>query len=582
MTKSPLRAAWLLIAAASWTTTQTANALSIPINIIPVPVDSLGLAIFDRATSGCSSGFATCPGFTLPSDFCCPSNSVCNVLAGNTTLLCCPTGQSCTIINPITCDLTQQDPETHPEAPIKTSALNGVLTKCGSSCCPFGYNCNGNGLCVMEVNQNAAPLQNVPTTSATKATTPTTSTSPSTNTTSTSSSTTLAQAGGAQMTTTADSSVTVAVYTGTSTVPTAASTSTGTSGTTGTDVSESAVASADDKSKGTSTASIVGGVIGGLAGLLLVGAAIWFLCGRRLRKGGSSSVLGSGGGGSRLGSGMKQRDPMNFMSDTNKLTRSTSSFGNIINNPLSISSPKPQGDATAFRTDFIRKLPSSSGDYSRPVTPASSFGGGIGSSGDTASSTVGSVGYNINNNNSRPQQQQQQKMGSPSPLGISLDRELPSPPSPSPPPLVLRRSRDSASASVTPIRGMRNSSSGLRPQQAKHNPREPSMEEINVGVDPSIIQFGGNFTISPPGTLLPPGRAAAATATAALASVTSNYNSNNNNNGGLAVPGAAAQDRNRSNDRLTTFSSLLQAANLDAERPFVPNSVQSSPASRRK
>ncbi|KAL1896608.1 hypothetical protein Sste5346_004642 [Sporothrix stenoceras] len=567
MTKLPLRVAWLLIAAASWTaTTQTANALSIPIDI-SVPVNDLGLTIFDRATSECASGFATCPGFSLPGDFCCPSDSVCNVLAGNTTLLCCPTGQSCTIINPITCDITQQDPETHPEAPIKTSALNGVLTKCGGSCCPFGYNCNGNNLCVMEVNQNAAPLQNVPTTTSTKSTSTTSS-----KTTSTSSSTTLAQAGGAQMTTTADSSITVAVYTGTSTVATAASTSTGTSGTTGTDVSESAVASADDKSKNTSTATIVGGVIGGLAGLLLVGAAIWFLCGRRLRKNGSKSIggIGGGGGGSRLGSGMKQRDPMNFMSDTNKLTRSTSSFGNIINNPLSISSPKPQGDATAFRTDFIRKLPSS-GDYSRPVTPASSFGGGIGSSGlDAASSTVGSVGYN----NNRPQQQQQ-KLGSPSPLGIRLDRELPSPPSPSPPPLVLRRSRDSTS--VTPIRGMRNS--GPRTQPSKHNPREPSMEEINVGVDPSIIAFGGNFTISPPGTLLPPGRAAAATA--ALASVTSNANNTNVNNGGLTVPGAG-QDRNRNNDRLTTFSSLLQAANLDPERPYVPNSVQSSPASRRK
>ncbi|ERS95579.1 hypothetical protein HMPREF1624_08095 [Sporothrix schenckii ATCC 58251] len=556
MTKSPLRAAWLLAAAASWTTIQTANALSIPVN-------NLGAAIFDRATSGCASGFSTCPGFTtLPSDFCCPANSVCNVLAGNTTLLCCPTGQNCTVINPITCDLSQQDPETHPEAPIKTSALNGVMTKCGDSCCPFGYNCNGNGLCVMQANQNAAPLQNVPTTTATKAgtSTATTSTKSSSKSTSTSASASLAQAGGAQMTTTADSSVTVAVYTGTDTATAASPTRTdGSSGTSGTGVSESAVASADDKSNGASAASIAGGVIGGLAGVLLIGAAVWFLCGRRLTRGGSGGA-GGRGGGSRLGSGMKQRDPMNFMSDANKLNRSTSSFGNIINNPLSISSPKPQGDATAFRTDFIRKPPFS-GDYSRPVTPASSFGGGIGSSGDAPSSTVGSVGYP----NGRAAQQQK---GNPSPPGASLDRELPSPPSPSPPPLALRQARDSIS--VTPIRGMRTLPP--RAQQPKHQPREPSTEEINVGVDPSIIAFGGNFTISPPGTLLPPGRAAAATTN----------NTAGNGNSYTLTASDAAQQRNRSNDRLTTFSSLLQAANLDPQRPYVPNSVQSSPASRRR
>ncbi|KIH95078.1 hypothetical protein SPBR_03465 [Sporothrix brasiliensis 5110] len=559
MTKSPLRAAWLLAAAASWTTIQTANALSIPVN-------NFGAAIFDRATSGCASGFSTCPGFTLPSSFCCPANSVCNVLAGNTTLLCCPTGQNCTVINPITCDLSQQDPETHPEAPIKTSALNGVMTKCGDSCCPFGYNCNGNGLCVMQTNQNAAPLQNVPTTTATKAgtSTATTSTKSSSKSTSTASAS-LAQAGGAQMTTTADSSVTVAVYTGTDTATAAAPTRTdGSSGTSGTGVSESAVASADDKSNGASAASIAGGVVGGLAGVLLMGAAVWFLCGRRLTRGGSGGGgggAGGRGGGSRLGSGMKQRDPMNFMSDANKLNRSTSSFGNIINNPLSISSPKPQGDATAFRTDFIRKPPFS-GDYSRPVTPASSFGGGIGSSGDAPSSTVGSVGYP----NGRAAQQQK---GKPSPPGANLDRELPSPPSPSPPPLALRQARDSIS--VPPIRGMRTLPP--RVQQPKHQPREPSTEEINVGVDPSIIAFGGNFAISPPGTLLPPGRAAAATTT---------NNTAGNGNSYTLTASDAAQQRNRSNDRLTTFSSLLQAANLDPQRPYVPNSVQSSPASRRR
>ncbi|CAK7225503.1 hypothetical protein SEUCBS140593_005925 [Sporothrix eucalyptigena] len=521
MTKLPLRAAWLLIAAAFWTS-RTANALSIPVN---------ALSLFERAataSSSCSAGFDQCTGFNFPSDFCCSSGSVCNALAGNTTLLCCPEGQSCESINPITCDISAQNAELHPEAPIKTTALNGVLTKCGSSCCPFGYNCNGNNLCILENNQNAAPLQNVPTTTASTTTATTSSTSAKTTSTQTAAAqTTAVQSSGAQ-------SVTVAVAT---TQATATNGASPTSSRTGTDSNESAVASADDKSNGgKSTASIVGGVIGGLAGLLLIGAAFWFLCGRRLRRGGAGSggSINSGNGGGRLGSGMRQRDPMNFLSDTNKPTRSTSSFGNIINNPLSISSPKPQGDATAFRTDFIRKLPSSH-ETSRPTTPASS--------------TIGTIGLNG-----------RQPASVASPLSLNLDRNLPAPPSPSPPPLILQRPRDSMS--VAPIRGMRSSP----PRQ--HQPREPSMEEINIGADPSIMGFGGNFTISPPGTLLPPSRAAAATT--ALASVTSNTGSSQTGN------------RDRSNDRMTTFSSLLQAADIDPERPFVLNSVQSSPAPRRR
>ncbi|CAK7229409.1 hypothetical protein SBRCBS47491_007237 [Sporothrix bragantina] len=546
MTKSPHRAAWLLIAATSWAS-RTANALTIPLFVIPAN----GFSLLERATAdaGCVSGFSQCSGFNLPSDFCCSSGSSCNVLAGNTTVLCCPDGVDCSTLNPITCDLAQQDASIHPQAPIKTTALNGVLTKCGTNtCCPFGYNCNGNNLCILESNQNAVPLQNVPATTATKAGTSSTSTSTSAKT--TSPSTTPGAAHTTAVQSTAAESVTVAVAT-------TQTTSTGTSPTssrTGTDSNESAVASADDSSNGgKNTASIVGGVIGGLAGLLLIGAAIWFLCGRRLRRGGSgkaSSINGSVGGG-RLGNGMRQRDPTNFLSDTNKLNRSTSSFGNIINNPLSISSPKPQGDATAFRTDFIRKLPSSR-ENSRPTTPAS---------------TVGTLGISGRNPTS---------VASPLSLNQSMNRDLPAPPSPSPPPLVLTRptprelQRDSIS--VTPIRGMRSS-----PPRPQHQPREPSMEEINVGADPSIIGLGvGNFTISPPGTLLPPTRAAAA-ATAALASVTSASNAGSSFGGSsLGVP------RDRTNDRMTTFSSLLQAANLDPERPFVPNNAQPSPASRRR
>ncbi|CAK7241422.1 MAG: hypothetical protein STHCBS139747_002884 [Sporothrix thermara] len=560
MTLSPYRAAWLLFAAASWTS-RTANALSIPVK---PGMHAAGLSFFERAaaaaTPGCISGFNPCTGFNLPSDFCCSAGSVCNVLAGNTTVVCCPEGQNCNTLAPIICDISQQDPVAHPQAPIKTSALNGVLTKCGTdTCCPFGYNCNSDGVCVVESNQNAVPLQNVPvatsspeaeSTLSTIATTFSTSTSTSTPASSVKVTTTpspTTETTAAARTTSASLMVSVATSATLSTSTTAAS-STGSR--TGAESNESAVASADDSSNGgNSTASVVGGIIGGLAGLLLIGAAIWFLCGRRLRR------SGSGKAPSIKGSSMRQRDPSpNFLSDNaSRLRRSTVSFGKIIKNPLSISSPKPQSDATAFRTDFIRKPPSLR-EISRPSTPASSI--------------IGTINISISDH-------QPTSVASPLSMGQSMGRDLPPPPSPAPPPLVVTRAsprgRERDSFSVAPIRGMRSSP----PRQQM---REPSME-INVGADPSLISLGiGNFTISPQNSMLPPPRAAtttttAAAATAALASVTSAYNPSAGFGGSsLGVP------RDNRNSRSTTFSSLLHAADLDPEQPYVPYGARLSPA----
>ncbi|OAA68624.1 hypothetical protein SPI_00819 [Niveomyces insectorum RCEF 264] len=483
--------AWLLIAAATWIP-RGASAYSVPLN---------DLTFWGRAasTSTCAAGFSQCKGANFPSNFCCSASTTCNVLAGNTTILCCPSGENCSLINPITCDLSQQNADTNPDAAIKTTALNGVLTRCGSgTCCPFGYSCDTSNLCTLNVDQNAAPLQTVaPPPAATSAKPPpTTSKSvPHTTTQPTNAGVTVAEA---------------------STKTSVASSPTGaTAGTTGADANESAVANADDKSGGgsASKASIVGGVIGGLAGLLLVGAAVWFFCGRRLRR---HSVSSSGSGGLR-------QNP-NDLAEINKLSRSTSSFGNIINNPLSISSPKPQNETTAFRTDFIRKMPMSPDQTSRPTTPAgrsTAPGGPLG---------ISSSGYTTNA----------------SPLSASTAPGVAvtvTPPQPAP--LAQRQQQQqSKPVPIAPIRGMRGAP--LSRQQ-----REPSTEEINVGVDPSIIGLAGSFGLSPPEAVAPLRLHTTSTGT-------------------------------RRNDRMTTFSSLMMAADLDPERPYVQGSAQSSPASRQR
>lgn len=150
--------------------------------------------IFKRTTCP-ESTYKQCGNAGLPSDFCCPATSTCISLAQNTTLLCCPAGSNCATIQPITCDITQQNITAHPENTLKTTALSGTLKKCGSNCCPFGYTCI-NGNCQMKADQaDSVPGQlssvvsstslSSTTNSGTKATATSSSLSSSTNPTST-------------------------------------------------------------------------------------------------------------------------------------------------------------------------------------------------------------------------------------------------------------------------------------------------------------------------------------------------------------------------------------------------------------
>lgn len=104
--------------------------------------------IFARNSGSCPSDYSSCGG-SLPSDFCCPSSSTCLRLDDDTSALCCPSGSGCETIQPITCEISQQNATSFPKATIKTTRLDDKLPKCNDACCPFGYTCQGK-VCLLD------------------------------------------------------------------------------------------------------------------------------------------------------------------------------------------------------------------------------------------------------------------------------------------------------------------------------------------------------------------------------------------------------------------------------------------------
>ncbi|KAI1374056.1 hypothetical protein F4677DRAFT_178480 [Hypoxylon crocopeplum] len=192
--------------------------------------------LLERADDTCAPNFLRCTQPDLPGNFCCESTATCLLLAGNTTVACCPKGKSCDKISTITCDLSLQDPALNPVAEIKTTALTGTLDPCAGNCCPFGYHCNGTA-CIINDDQSKKPATRPPTTSSTIAPSSTEST------------------------------------------PTQASTTVVVSGISSAAPStETPAASTDNTSN---TVTIVGGVIGGVVALVLIISVITLMCYRR-------------------------------------------------------------------------------------------------------------------------------------------------------------------------------------------------------------------------------------------------------------------------------------------------------------
>ncbi|KAL2270150.1 hypothetical protein VTJ83DRAFT_2334 [Remersonia thermophila] len=256
--------------------------------------------VFARQST-CAPNHSQCQHDGFPDYFCCPSGQTCIPLAGNTTLLCCPKGSTCQVIEPVPCDLSLQNGERHPDAVIKTTVLGGTLKRCGGQCCPFGYSCNGNE-CVMDEDQNAVPIQTTRPTSTRRVEPPTATSSSAADPTNTPD----------ESDETEESNDSEGVDSGDET---------------------SAPSDAENTSSGPPVAAIAGGVVAGVVVLLIAAVAAFLL----LRKKGKLPDALGGKRGSDGGKG-------------SKFSRSTSSFGNLISNPI-------VSEHSTFRTDFARGSP---------------------------------------------------------------------------------------------------------------------------------------------------------------------------------------------------------------------------------
>jgi hypothetical protein len=203
----------------------------------------------------------------FPSNFCCKTGENCISLAGNTTILCCPDGNDCTLIVNISCNIALQNVSSNPDASVKTTFLSGSLPKCGDQCCPFGYACDQDGNCSKDSDQSQKPtLLSVPSGDVTT-TEPTSTTS------------TVIQSGGTQQI----STVTTSATNSGSLQPPATTTSAtemnglGNSTSTSAPSGPSSTPPFSAASSTDITTRIVAGILGGVLALLLIGAVIfWF------------------------------------------------------------------------------------------------------------------------------------------------------------------------------------------------------------------------------------------------------------------------------------------------------------------
>ncbi|KAB5536518.1 hypothetical protein GE09DRAFT_330251 [Coniochaeta sp. 2T2.1] len=475
--------------------------------------------LVERANSAqCAPNFDPCPQaaeLSWPVNFCCPRGSTCNTLAGNTTLLCCPPGFGCEAITTTGCQMDLYDADLHPDGWIKTTALNGVLDHCGKgTCCPFGYSCGtsdkGEPQCVKNKNQNPTPITTTP---ANPSTTSGSSSSTTTTTTQTTETQTTSIFASSTTTTTPGQNNGASSGADSTTTPTAEP--------------------AESNNKGASTAVIAGTAVGAaiLVAALAFLAFIFFR--RRHRK--------------------QQREEEEQAGDeAHKLSRSTSSFGNIISNPIVAA-------GATMRSDFVlRKSPG-----------GGNGGGGQRSSvGSAVSTLVGGDGGGEPKTPSPSRSRMREGVGTTPTARIKPIRNM------------AAQARQSSIAygvggpgETSPYGGgggNYHADDGRLPYPqtpprrdgggggASDQPREPSSVSINVFADPRIATPQRN----------------------------NNAGGGGSGAGGLRVPETPEMGGDsRAMSIMTTFSDMLRSADLGGVakgEPYVPGSNLGTPASRRR
>ncbi|ATY60295.1 hypothetical protein A9K55_006710 [Cordyceps militaris] len=292
----------------------------------------------------CPKDAVTC-GSSLPSDFCCPKNTSCEALAGDTSALCCPAGGDCSRIQPISCNVRLQDPQSHADGPVFTSIFDIDLPKCGTNCCPFGYTCVDSG-CTRDTDQSKEPSSKPPSSSSSSTATPASSTATS------------ASSSASATTTTASTSAHT-------TTPAAAATTTA--------APSSDAAHDDHGGMDSTTISIIGGTVGGVFLITAVLVTI-FLCIRRRKK----RTPAAGAASSSSSSSRRGLAP----SRSHEKPGTSSDSVSIRARGFHISEPIRQ-DEPPYRTDFAAlKSPSAASSISQQPVNArwSGSGGGGGGS----------------------------------------------------------------------------------------------------------------------------------------------------------------------------------------------------------
>lgn len=108
---------------------------------------AIGLVARQAEVCGGDDDLNQC-GSGLPDSFCCPEDTECLPVDRGRTVICCPSGQNCTFLRPVTCDISQQNATRFPSKLVHTTELDADLARCGSSCCPGGYSCQS-GMCAL-------------------------------------------------------------------------------------------------------------------------------------------------------------------------------------------------------------------------------------------------------------------------------------------------------------------------------------------------------------------------------------------------------------------------------------------------
>ncbi|KJZ73683.1 hypothetical protein HIM_07016 [Hirsutella minnesotensis 3608] len=254
---------------------------------------SAGLAanLFARDDTCKGSNAQSCPK-EVAGRFCCDAGSACYSLAAGTTVICCPENGPCDIVGPISCNVRLQDASIYPGAAVKTSVFDVSLPKCGKDCCPFGYQCSKNGKkCVRDDDQSRPPVDLKPTSSTSSIATPSTTSTPADSASSTTSS------------------------------------------------SPSPSASSDPTpSSQVNWGPVIGGIIGGCAGLFLVIALAIFIIRRR-----------------------KAADQTNFV-PMRRSAASSGPYGHVISAPML--------HPGSYRSDFLRGNPGSSSPTPGSTSPS--------------------------------------------------------------------------------------------------------------------------------------------------------------------------------------------------------------------